>query len=123
MLFKSEYLKWRILVPPCFEAAGATGAAASPVYLTRQIEIHALPAFSGYRLFLPDEIIDSESMEDLVKTANEKMTDYLKVLARLAGAEIFEIKIKRDDRFLLDENDSVHLGVSLSYTIRENQPR
>lgn len=117
--FMSKYLKGRILVPPCFDAAGATGAAASPIYLNRQVEIHALPAFSGYRLFLPDEIIDSESVEDLVRIANEKMTVYLNTLARLAGAEIIEIAIKRDDSFLSDETGSIHLGVSLLYTIKE----
>ena len=119
--FMNKYLKGRILVPPCFDAAGATGAAAAPVYLTRQVEIHALPAFSGYRLFLPEEIIDGESVDELVQIANEKMLEYLKGLARLAGAEAVEIKTSRRDNLLTDENDSLHLGASLSYTVREQQ--
>lgn len=119
--FMSKYLKGRILVPPCFDAAGATGAAASPVYLNRQVEIHALPAFSGYRLFLPEEIIDGESVEELAQIANEKMLEYLKGLARLAGADVVEIKINRKDNLLYDQNDSLNLGASLSYTVREKQ--
>jgi hypothetical protein len=117
--FLGKYLEGRLLVLPCFEAAGATGAAASLVYLNRKVEIHALPNFSGYRLFLPEEIIDGESMEDLVQTAHEKMKGHMSALVRLAGAETVEISINRDDRLVSDDPDGILLGTCLSYTVRE----
>ncbi len=117
--FLGKYLKARILVPPCFDAAAAAGAAAAPIHLRRQVDIQALPAFSGYRLFLPDEMIDGESVEDLVLIAQEKMEPHMRSLAALAGAKEVEISCKREDRVYESTEERIFLGVSLIYTVRD----
>ena len=123
MPFLGKYLAGRILVPPCFDAASATGAAASPVYLTRQVEIHTMPAFAGYRLFLPDEIIDGESVDELATVATGRMTEYMHNLALLAGAEgQRKVSITRTDRELPLGDSSLCLGSTLTFTVKEGRP-
>ena len=116
--YMGKYMAGRILVPPVFDVASALGAAASPVHLSRRVEIHALPYFTGYRLFLPDKVISAVRLEDLVTTAKVHMEEYMRSLATLAGAEKVRIDFKREDR-QADLNDGSHLemGSSLTFTV------
>ena len=122
MPFLAKYLQGRILVPPSFDAASAVGAACSPVYLNRKVEIHAMPGLAGYRLFLPDEIIDGETVDELVQVAEEKMTAHMTDLAILAGASKMAIKMSRDDRRVgLGESEELNLGTILTFTAKGSQ--
>lgn len=118
--FLSKYLAGRILVPPCYDAASAAGAAASPIYLSRQVEIHNLPSFSGFRLFLPDEMVDGDSVDELVGIAEMRMGKYMRNLAHLAGATNPITTISRDDRKLSMGEDTMHLGTTLTLTVKES---
>ncbi|UQZ89723.1 hypothetical protein C4J81_11105 [Deltaproteobacteria bacterium Smac51] len=115
--FLAKNLSARILVPPVFEVASAVGAAASPVYLTRRVEIHTLPNFIGYRLFMPDQVIDGDSVDGLVKVAEEKMTTYMYSLAAMAGERGANVSFTREDRrVLLNDGSNLHLGAALIFT-------
>lgn len=115
--FLGRNLRGRILTPPGYEVASAVGAAASPVYLSRQAEIHALPYFSGYRLFLPDRVRDGETVEELAALAEDYMRDHMKSLAGLAGAERIKISVSRTDRRVtLGDGSKLDLGATLTFT-------
>ncbi len=107
-----------ILVPPNYDVASAAGAAASPVHLSRRVEIQALPYFTGYRLFLPDRVEDGESVTLLVARAEEFMTEYLRNLARIAGEENAKITFTRTDRKVtLNDGSHLDMGTSLNFTV------
>lgn len=116
--YLGKYLAGRILVPPVFDVASAVGAASSPVHLTRRVDIHALPYFTGYRLFLPNKVVTAFDVEELVADAKAYMDTHMRALAALAGAEKVRIDIKREDR-RADLNDGSHLnlGASLTFTV------
>lgn len=121
--FLGRYLAGRILVPPVFDVASAVGAAASPVYLTRQVEIHTLPYFVGYRLFLPDQVQDGESIEELVTLAETYMTSHMRDLADLAGADGLSISMNRvDRRVALNDGSKLELGTTLTFTAASPRP-
>ena len=115
--FLGKYLDARILVPPAFEVASAAGAASSPVHLSRTVEVHALPNFAGYRLFLPDQVLDGESVDQLVKEAQRHMESHMRALAGLAGAGEVAISFDRKDRrAMLNDGSRLDLGASLVFT-------
>ncbi|MDL2226226.1 hydantoinase/oxoprolinase family protein [Deltaproteobacteria bacterium OttesenSCG-928-M10] len=118
--FFSRYLEGRLIVPPVFDTANAVGAAAAPISLTRQAEIHLLPSRKGYRLFLPDGIVDGWSVEVLTDLARERMTEYMARLARLAGADNPKISLSVDDRRIILKNGRVlNMGAGLSFTVEQ----
>ncbi len=117
--FLGRYLKGRVIVPPCFEAASAVGAAASPIYLKRQVEIHSLPAFSGYRLFLPHKLVDGETVDELAELAIREMEPHMRALALMAGAGRPAVTVFRADRRLAVENGECSLGATLTFTARD----
>ena len=113
----AKYLDGRLVVPPAFDVASAVGAAGAPIQLRRTVELHTLPGFSGYRLFLPDGILESADPEDLVKEAHRLMVDHLGGLIRLAGAENAEINCERvDRRVTLGDGSRLFLGAALTFT-------
>jgi hypothetical protein len=115
--FLAKNLGGRLLVPPVHEVASAVGAAASPVYLKRRVEIHTLPYFVGFRLFLPDRVVDGEDLDHLAAEAENHMTPYMRSLARLAGEDRAEISVTREDRRVtLGDGGKLHLGASLTFT-------
>jgi hypothetical protein len=106
-----------VVVPPAFDVASAVGAAGAPIQLRRTVELHTLPGFSGYRLFLPDGILESTDPEDLVKEAHRLMADHLGGLIRLAGADNAEINCERvDRRVTLCDGSRLFLGAALTFT-------
>ena len=114
-----KHLGGRLMVPPAFEVASAVGAASAPIQLRRLVELHTLPGFSGYRLFLPDRILESTDPEELVKQAHILMTGHLEELIRLAGAEKAEIDFGRvDRRVTLGDGSRLFLGAALTFTAR-----
>ena len=116
--FLGKYLAGRIIVPPVYGMASAAGAAAAPVHLNRRVEIHTLPNFAGYRLFLPDDRIDGETVDELVTVAQDKMESYMRNLASLAGAARAEISFAREDRRVsMNGGDVLDLGASLHFTV------
>lgn len=116
--FLGQYLSARILVPPVFDVASAVGAAASPVHLTRRVEIHALPHFAGYRLFLPNKVVSGYSVNSLATEAISFMDGYMKSLAAVAGAKQYRIDVERENHHA-DLNDGSHLdlGATLTFTL------
>ena len=115
--FLSRNLKGRIITPPVFDVASAVGAAASPVYLARRVEIHNLPNFIGYRLFLPDQIIDGAGIDELVATAVKHMDEHMRSLALLAGEEKVEVNYTREDRRAsMNDGSRMDLGAALYFT-------
>ncbi|MDR2349285.1 MAG: hydantoinase/oxoprolinase family protein [Deltaproteobacteria bacterium] len=113
-----KYLRARILAPPRYEVASATGAAASMVSLTRRVDIVSLPDFKTYRAFLPDRLLDGHSLNALVQDASAIMARHMTNLARLAGAgDDCPIRVTRDDRTVLT-GDGVWLpmGTVLRFT-------
>lgn len=116
--FMGRCLKGRILVPPVYGMASAAGAAASPVYLRRKVEIHTLPNFIGFRLFLPNAIIDGDSVDELVEIAEREMNAYMRNLADLAGADQrTAVACVREDRLVKVNDSSLNLGASLDFTV------
>jgi hypothetical protein len=114
--FVGKYLAGRLLVPPIFEVASAVGAAASPIHLSRRVEIHTLPNFTGYRLFLPDEVIDGANVDSLARTAQTKMETYMRGLAAQAGAAQAQVSVTRDNRLvLMNDGSKLNLGASLNF--------
>ena len=112
-----KFLGGRLMVPPAFEVASAVGAAGAPIQLRRLVELHALPGFSGYRLFLPDRVLESLNPEELAAEARRLMTGHLEELIRLAGAEKAEINCERVDRRVrLRDGSPLFLGASLTFT-------
>ncbi|MDR3038874.1 MAG: hydantoinase/oxoprolinase family protein [Candidatus Adiutrix sp.] len=117
-----KYLGSRIMVPPAFDVASAVGAATAPIQLRRQVELHTLPGFSGYRIFLPDGMLESADPEELVEKARRLMTDHMADLIRLAGGENPEIDCDRQDRrVILRDGSKLFLGSSLTFTARAGQ--
>lgn len=120
--FMAKYIKGRVIVPPVYDAAGAAGAAASPVYLRRRVEIHGLPNFSGYRLFLPDGMVDGENIDELAAIAQARMESYMYKLAALAGAGRAAVACRREDhRVRLNGGDAMHLGATLNFIVTEKK--
>ena len=116
--FLGRNLRGRIITPPVFDVASAVGAAASPVFLSRKVEVHNLPNFAGYRLFLPDRVIDGESIEGLVAQAVDYMKAHMRALALLAGEERVEINYNREDRrATLNDGSRLELGAALTFTV------
>lgn len=116
--FLSRLLKGRIIVPPVCGVAGAAGAAACPIYLSRKVEIHTLPNLEGYRLFLPEEIIDGESVDELAEAAEVKMGEYMRRLAVLAGADKMSVSGVRENRQVkMPDGSILDLGASLNFTV------
>jgi N-methylhydantoinase A/oxoprolinase/acetone carboxylase beta subunit len=114
-----KYLGARLVVPPAFDVASAVGAAGAPIQLRRLVELHTLPGFSGYRLFLPDRVLESANPETLVEEARRLMADHLGELIRLAGAEKAEIGCERvDRRVVLRDGSRLFLGATLTFTAR-----
>jgi len=119
--FLSRYLRGRIIVPPIFDTANAAGAAAAPISLSRDVEIHMVPG-KGYRLFLPDETLEGWSVASLTETARQRMTDYMSRLAVWAGVPDPKVLMSIDDRkFLLKNSRSLHLGARLSFTVHGSE--
>ena len=123
MPFLGKYLAGRIIVPPCFDAASAAGAAASPIYLKRRVEIHALPSFSGYRLFLPDKMVDGESVDELAEIASKEMTEHMRHLALMAGASRPVVTVSREERQVSTGEEEFYLGASLTFTVKDDTGR
>ena len=114
-----KFLGGRILVPPAFDVASAVGAAGAPIQLRRLVELHTLPGFCGYRLFLPDRVLESVNPEDLVAEARRFMADHLGELIRLAGAEKATIDCERNDRRVrLGDGSPLFLGTTLTFTAK-----
>jgi len=89
----------------------------------RLVELHTLPGFSGYRLFLPDRVLESADPETLVEEARRLMTEHLGELIRLAGAENAEIDCERADRRVtLRDGSRLFLGATLTFTARGLEP-
>ncbi len=121
--FLGRRLKGTIIVPPVYDAASAVGAAAAPIYLRRKVEIHSLPNFAGFRLFLPSEMIDGDSVDELSAIAEEKMAGYMRTLALTAGAGEAKVSVHREDRRVrTEEGDVMELGASLSFAVTEARP-
>ena len=119
--FMSNNLSARLLVPPAYEVASAVGAAASPLHLSRKVDIHALPYFAGYRLFLPDRVEDDDNLENLVTLASTHMRKYLTSLAKLAGELSPKITMTREDHVvLLRGTERVNMGASLNFVVSSN---
>ena len=115
--FLNRSLRGRIITPPVFDVASAVGAAASPVFLSRQVEIHTLPNFVGYRLFLPDRVVDGREIDELVDEALEYMNGHMCALAALAGEERVEVNFTREDRRAsLNDGSRLELGTTLTFT-------
>lgn len=118
--FLARYLEGRIIVPPAFDTANAVGAAAAPIALSRRVEIHQMSGRQGYRLFLPDEIVEGWSVEILTEIAQRKMTEHMRALAAWAGAPDTEIKMEAVDRkFILKNGRTLHMGASLTFTAEQ----
>lgn len=115
--FLARYLKGRIIVPPTFDTANAAGAAAAPISLSREVEIHMVPG-KGYRLFLPEETLEGWSVVSLTEVARQRMTDYMSRLAVWAGVSDPQVQLSIDDRKLLLPNGrSLHMGAGLKFTV------
>jgi N-methylhydantoinase A/oxoprolinase/acetone carboxylase beta subunit len=112
-----KFTNARVLAPPRYEVASATGAAASTVSLTRRVDIVSLPDLKTYRAFLPDRLLDNHDLNSLVQDAASVMARYMSDLARLAGAdEDCPISYTRSDRQVLTA-DGVYLpmGCTLKF--------
>lgn len=116
--FLAKNLEARILIPPVFEVASAVGAAASPVHLSRRVEIHSLPNFVGFRLFLPDRVIDGRNVDALARMATGFMDEHMRYLADLAGAGQVIVNVDREDRLAaLNDGSQLNLGATLTFTV------
>jgi len=116
--FLAKNLTARILIPPVFEVASAVGAAASPVHLSRRVEIHSLPNFVGFRLFLPDRVIDGRNVNALARMATGFMDEHMRYLADLAGAGQIIVNVDREDRLAaLNDGSLLNLGATLTFTV------
>jgi N-methylhydantoinase A/oxoprolinase/acetone carboxylase beta subunit len=114
-----KYLKARILSPPRYEVASATGAAASTVSLIRRVDIVSMPNLKSFRAFLPDRLMDDFNLNSLVARASQVMARHMTELAILAGAgENPPITMTRDDRsFLNGDGILLPLGSVLEFTL------
>ncbi|RME85270.1 MAG: hydantoinase/oxoprolinase family protein [Caldilineae bacterium] len=87
-----------LLVPDHAEVANAIGAVVGSVVQQRVVEIHPLEAdHAACRVHLPDGVADFSRLEAAVRHAERVMCPYLEDLARQAGAEQVEVKMKRED--------------------------
>jgi hypothetical protein len=114
-----KFINARILTPPRFEVASATGAAASTVSLSRRVDIVSLPDLKTYRAFLPDRLLDSPDLNSLVVDTSIIMGRYMLDLAKLAGAdENAPVSYTRSDRQVLT-NDGIYfpMGCTLKFTL------
>ncbi|MDR2339628.1 MAG: hydantoinase/oxoprolinase family protein [Deltaproteobacteria bacterium] len=114
----NKFIDARVLTPPRFEVASATGAAASIVSLSRRVDIVSLPDLKTYRAFLPDRQLDSLDLNMLVQDTSVIMGRYMSDLARLAGAdENCPISFTRSDRQVLT-SDGIYfpMGCTLKFT-------
>ena len=120
--FLSRYLKGRIIVPPICEMASAAGAAASPIYLSRKVEIHTLPNLEGFRLFLPEDMVDGETVDELAEVAASRMDQYMRRLASLAGADKISVCCVRENRHVkMGDGSILDLGASLNFTVMSQE--
>jgi N-methylhydantoinase A/oxoprolinase/acetone carboxylase beta subunit len=114
-----KFINARVLTPPRFEVASATGAAASTVSLSRRVDIVSLPDLKTYRAFLPDRLLDGQNLNDLVADTTVIMGNYMLELAKLAGADNnAPVSYTRSDRQVLT-NDGVYfpMGCTLKFTL------
>ncbi|MDR2405080.1 MAG: hydantoinase/oxoprolinase family protein [Deltaproteobacteria bacterium] len=114
-----KFLGARILTPPRFEVASATGAAASTISLIRRVDIVSLPDLKTYRAFLPDRLLDGANLNTLVSDASVIMGRYMLEQAKLAGAdENSPVSFTRSDRQVLTA-DGIYfpMGCTLKFTL------
>ncbi|MDR1164561.1 MAG: hydantoinase/oxoprolinase family protein [Deltaproteobacteria bacterium] len=113
-----KFLDARVIAPPRFAVASATGAAASNVVLSRRVNIVPLPDSKTYRAFLPDRLMDGGSLNELVADATAVMSQHMAELALIAGAGAnCPISMTRDDREVLTgDGATLPMGTTLHFT-------
>ncbi|MDR2199340.1 MAG: hydantoinase/oxoprolinase family protein [Deltaproteobacteria bacterium] len=113
-----KFLQAKILTPPRFEVASASGAAYSKVTLTRRVDIVTLSDLKTHRAFLPDRILDHHDLDKLVSKCASLMGRHMAHLAILAGAgEDCPVSYTRSDKRVLT-GDGIYfpMGSVLEFT-------
>jgi hypothetical protein len=84
------------------------------------VDIHSLPKFAGYRLFLPKELIDGRTVDELVAKAEKYMAEYMRDLAEAAGAgKNPKVSMTREDRIInMGDREGMCLGSTLVFTVK-----
>ena len=116
----SQQLHTELLIPDHAEVANAVGAVVGGVVQQRRVVIRALDGLeSVIRVHLPDGVRDFATLAEAVTYTQQTMSSQLEQLARQAGADQVEVKIRREDRIAPIREalgGELYLGTELIFT-------
>ena len=92
-----ERLRTRLVIPPRAEVANAVGAVVGGVIIRCTALIKPLEDQGGFRLHLPDKVLNFGDREEAVVQACKIMEAWIRESARKAGAETPEVSLDRRD--------------------------
>ena len=113
----AQKLRTELIIPRHAEVGNAVGAVAGSV--VQQVRVILRPLDEAFRLHLPDGLRDFASVEAGVDYAQRVVPKQLEALARQAGAEQIEIKMKRADQIAhvrTGWGGELYLGTELIFT-------
>jgi len=112
-------LHGRLSIPAHTEVANAVGAVVGSVVCRAHILIVPRPDEEGYRVHLPDGIVDVPSLADASALAEERGRALASQAARRAGAQEITVTIERRDQsapVAYGWGEEVHLQTTLTIT-------
>ena len=113
----AQKLRTELIIPRHAEVGNAVGAVAGSV--VQQVRVILRPLDEAFRLHLPDGLRDFASVEAGVDYAQRVVPKQLEAMARQAGAEQIEIKMKRADQIAhvrTGWGGELYLGTELTFT-------
>ena len=108
-----------LLIPDKAEVANAVGAVVGGVIVRQAVLIKPLEDEAGFRLHLPDKVLDFKSREEAITQANRIMKTWMDESAEEAGARRPEISRERRDMEAPiggGPDETLYLGTELIYT-------
>jgi N-methylhydantoinase A/oxoprolinase/acetone carboxylase beta subunit len=115
----AEQLSTELIVTPHAGVANAVGAVAGSVVQQLHVAIRPIDGSQRFRLHLPDGVLDFGSVEEGVAYAHQVVPDQLEMLARQAGADQVEMRMKRVDQSApvrATWGQEIYLGTQLTFT-------
>jgi N-methylhydantoinase A/oxoprolinase/acetone carboxylase beta subunit len=115
----ARQLGTELIVPPDAEVANAVGAVAGSVVQQLQATIRPMDGHQRFRLHVADGIRDFGTVEEGVAYARRTVPEQLKMLAREAGANHVEVRVRRVDRSAPVRSgwgERVYLETQLTFT-------
>ena len=112
-------LRTELLIPDYAEVANAVGAVAGGVVQRARVLIRPVESERFFRVHLPDGVLDAATIEEGVQRARDVVTEYLRTLARRAGAGETEVEMERVDRVApvqVDWGKDIYVETELTFT-------